>query len=90
MLDTVAIDLENTLDMTITSDASDYIFSDREAISYDVVVEDVEGQLILLRYADNEIGLVLISGSDNEPYALEINQIISSFNNFGLVLGLVQ
>ncbi len=90
VLDTVDLELENLLDIEITSGASDYIFSDREAISYEVLVDGIEGQLIILRYADDDIGLVTVSGSDNAAYELEINQIISSFNNFGLALGLIQ
>lgn len=90
VLDTVDIDLEETLDMEITSGAIDTVFSDREAISYDVLVDGVEGQLIVLRYADNDIGLVLVSGSDNAPYQLEISQIIGSFNNFAVALALIQ
>ena len=90
VLEETGIDWEDDFGFEIDDDADDYNFSDREAISYDVEVDGSDGTLIILRFADDAIGMAVIFGDDIDDYETEINQLLGSFNNLGAVLNFIQ
>lgn len=85
-LDSMDINWENDFGFIINSDFEPYIFGDRDAIQYDLALENGEGSLIILRYSDDNIGMVAVFGDDLAAYQADINQIIGSFNNLGAIL----
>ncbi len=80
------INWEDDFDFAIDNDFEPYVFGDRDAIQYELEVDGSQGSLIILRYSDDNIGMVAIFGEDIADYELDIIQIIGSFNNLGAVL----
>lgn len=90
VLDSIDIDWEAVFGFEIDSGANDYYFGDREAISYELRIDDAEGTLVVLRFSDDTIGIATITGRNMSDYDMEINQIIGSYNNFGAAASLMQ
>ena len=89
-LDEVGIEWADTFAFDIDDDSDTYTFGDREAIVYDLEVDDAEGYLVVLRFDDESIGVVAVYGDDTDDYDTDIAQLIGSFNNLGALLQFIQ
>ncbi|MGB7339907.1 MAG: hypothetical protein WBC91_13510 [Phototrophicaceae bacterium] len=74
----------------VISTSVTYHLGDREAVNYDVRVDNTDASLIILRFSDDAIGVVVIIGEDRDAYETTIHQLIGSFNNLGAVLNFLQ